>query len=79
MGSVLDVTPTLLYLRHSPVGNDMDGGLLEKILDPQYLRDHPLESIETHESAGAREEGDSLDQAMEEEMMERFRALGYIE
>ena len=79
LGSVLDVAPTLLYLRHAPAGKDMDGGLLDRILDPRFLQDHPFETVETHESIGEAPDPEAFDEGMDEEMIKRFRALGYVD
>lgn len=39
LGSVLDVTPTLLYLMDLPVGEDMkSGGVMEKVVNKRLLR-----------------------------------------
>lgn len=48
--SVLDVTPTLLYLMGLPVGRDMEGRVLTEILEPNFARDHPVTFIPSYES-----------------------------
>jgi hypothetical protein len=77
LGSVLDVTPTVLYLRGLPVGSDMDGRVMQGILDPRLLRERPFEVVATHETGDA-EAREELDPALEREMIERFRSLGYV-
>jgi predicted AlkP superfamily phosphohydrolase/phosphomutase len=47
--SVLDVTPTLLYLLGLPVARDMEGRVLTEMLDPVYARDHPVTFIPSYE------------------------------
>jgi hypothetical protein len=80
VGSVLSVTPTLLYLLGLAVGRDMDGSLMEPILDPGFRERHALAQVDTYEAeeAGSGEE-EASDPELDREMLERFRALGYIE
>lgn len=47
--SVKDITPTLLTLLGMPVGDDMDGSVIEDAFEPDFLRDHPVTSIPTYE------------------------------
>jgi len=46
---VCDVTPTILALFGLPVGEDMDGAPIEEALTPDFLREHPVRRIPTHE------------------------------
>ncbi len=46
--SVLDVTPTLLYLMGLPVARDLDGRVLTEILDEDFARSHPLTFIPSY-------------------------------
>ena len=78
LGSVLEVTPTLLYLLGAPVARDMDGQLMEAVLDPRFRESHPLVLVDTYEQPGEEAEAERLDPELEREMMERFRQLGYI-
>jgi predicted AlkP superfamily phosphohydrolase/phosphomutase len=48
--SVLDVTPTLLYLLGLPVARDMEGRVLTEILEPAFARQHPVTFIPSYES-----------------------------
>jgi arylsulfatase A-like enzyme len=43
--SLLDVTPTLLYLLGQPVPDNVDGKVLKEILDPEFVRKHPLKTV----------------------------------
>jgi type I phosphodiesterase/nucleotide pyrophosphatase len=81
--SLLDVTPTVLAILGLPVARDMEGRVLEEILDPSFLAAHPVESIPSYEPlidrkailAAARAEVDGAD----EEKQEMLRSLGYIQ
>jgi hypothetical protein len=76
VGHALDLTPTLLTLLGLPVGRDMDGVVLESLLEPQlpvtYVETHDTEDwlasrpTVTHETPGT------------EERLEQLRSLGYI-
>ena len=48
VGSVLDVTPTLLYLAGLPVARDMDGGARTDIFAPAFTAEHPVAFIPTY-------------------------------
>jgi hypothetical protein len=48
--SVLDVTPTVLYLMGLPVARDMEGRVLTEILDDEFARAHPVTFIPSYES-----------------------------
>jgi hypothetical protein len=48
--SVLDVTPTLLYLMGLPVARDMEGRVLTEILEPAFARQNPVTFIPSYES-----------------------------
>ena len=48
--TLLDVTPTLLYLMGLPVARDMEGRVLSELVDSQYARDHPVTFIPSYES-----------------------------
>ncbi|MBD3367361.1 MAG: hypothetical protein GF405_04170 [Candidatus Eisenbacteria bacterium] len=79
--SVFDVTPTLLALYGMPVGRDMDGFVLESVIDEERLEVAPVTYIDTYE-VDSRFTGDlseGLESAVDEEIKERLRSLGYIE
>jgi len=79
--SVFDVTPTLLALYGLPVARDMDGFVLEDLIDDERLEATPVEYIDTYE-INSRFTGDvsvTTESAVDEEIKERLRSLGYIE
>jgi hypothetical protein len=47
--STLDVTPTIIYLFGLPAAEDMDGRVLEEIIDDSYRRRQPINVIPTYE------------------------------
>lgn len=48
--SLLDVTPTLLYLMGLPVARDMEGRVLVEALEDRFVRAHPLSVVPSYES-----------------------------
>jgi arylsulfatase A-like enzyme len=49
--NVVDITPTLLALLGMPVGEDMDGRVIEEAFAPGYLRSHPVTRVPTYEKS----------------------------
>ena len=47
--SVRDITPTILTLCGLPVGDDMDGSLIEEAFEPAYLLSHTAKRVPTYE------------------------------
>jgi arylsulfatase A-like enzyme len=80
LGSVLDVTPTLLALLDLPVGADMEGAPMTTVIDPAWLAAHPVREVPTHDTPEwlrqrERFQADALDLS---ERLEQLRALGYV-
>jgi len=48
--SVLNITPTLLYLMGLPVARDMEGRVLTEILEGDFAQSHPVTFIPSYES-----------------------------
>jgi predicted AlkP superfamily phosphohydrolase/phosphomutase len=76
--SVLDVTPTVLYLMGLPMAKDMDGKILIDAIDPEYSKNQLFGSIPTYENNVPIQRIVSKDTTTDAEMLERLRALGYI-
>ena len=74
--SVLDITPTLLALLGLPVGNDMDGRVLQEALNPDFLSANPIQYIDSWqgESWSYEEDNATADEALNEQL----RSLGYL-
>jgi len=78
VGSVLDVVPTLLYLSGLPLARDMEGAVMESMLDEKVRAGRRPRFIDTYERHGEQGPSQSVDPEFEKEMMERFRSLGYL-
>lgn len=79
--SVLDITPTILYLLGQPVARDMDGKVLYDAISKDFRKKHPLRFIETYETAGevAKTPAPTTDNSgVDPEIIARLEALGYI-
>jgi predicted AlkP superfamily phosphohydrolase/phosphomutase len=76
--SLLDVTPTLLALMGLPVGADMDGRVITRAFRKEFLDQHPIRYIPTYD---VNVQGDDvpIESPMDDQILERLRALGYIE
>lgn len=81
--SVLDITPTVLALMGLPVADDMDGAPLVDAMDERFLDRHPVRSIESYETESEDRERPAEDDVaagseMDEQMIDRLKALGYL-
>jgi predicted AlkP superfamily phosphohydrolase/phosphomutase len=75
--NIQDIAPTILYVLGEAVPADLDGRVLEELIDPGLLDARPLEYSDTPLIAvGAPQSysGDDL-----EEIEGRLRSLGYLE
>lgn len=81
--SLRDIAPTVLAILGLPVPKDMEGRVLEEMLDPAFLVRYPVTRIATYETlidrkailAAATAAGEGGD----EEKQEMLRSLGYIQ
>ncbi|MFQ5877162.1 MAG: alkaline phosphatase family protein [Acidobacteriota bacterium] len=90
--TIYDVAPTILRILGLPVPDDMVGEVLEAAIDPAFSSSYPIERVPSYEGlagpeeiastrgAGGpgRSEGEFLEGAAEEEILEQLRSLGYI-
>lgn len=77
--NVLDVTPTVLALWGLPVGEDMDGRVLEDAIEPAFLKAHPVRTIPSYEEIVTRaHNAEPIESPVDDEIRERMKALGYI-
>lgn len=76
--SVLDVAPLLLHLAGAPVPDDLERDVPVRLLDPARLAARPVRRVPAAELPGLPEERDdaAVDDAV---LLERLRALGYVE
>ena len=75
--SIVDVTPTLLYLLRLPVAEDMDGRVIERLFDSPLP--YPIETVPTYERPGAPRPREPIASPIDEQIRDQLRALGYLE
>lgn len=76
-GSVMDVTPTLLYLADLEVPEDLDGRVLEDAFAADALKDRPVRTTAPL-SSGAGDEASPYSAEEEAMIEESLRGLGYL-
>jgi predicted AlkP superfamily phosphohydrolase/phosphomutase len=79
VGSVLDVTPTLLALFGIPIGRDMDGAVMESVLQEHVLAGQPITWIDSHTPLGWRGAPEEVQEVDGDERVRQLRALGYLD
>ncbi len=82
--SILDVAPTLMHSLGLPVPEDFEGRVIEEAFEPSYLADHPVQKGEAtkppvDEDAAGDDDKGGLEETDENIVLERLKALGYIE
>jgi arylsulfatase A-like enzyme len=80
VGSVLDITPTILALMHIPIGEDMDGKVIKDMFSSDFLVDSQIDFVPTHDTAKflARRPKNIMSPPGEEQRLKQLRSLGYI-
>lgn len=86
--TILDITPTMLALARQPIPPNLDGRVLVDALSEEFLREHPLRSLEETPAdgqlAGGPAKGGSgspdapVASAADEEIRQRLISLGYL-
>jgi hypothetical protein len=74
--SLMDVAPTALYLLGLPVPDDMDGKVLESMIDPEELAQRPVETLHVEDSSDQTQDGLSSDE--QDEIRAKLMGLGYL-
>ncbi len=76
--SIYDFLPTLLHLAGLPVAGDMKGRVWKEALTEEHSRQHPIRKVKSYGARKVRETGRSTD-AIDEEIRQELRSLGYIQ
>ena len=74
--SVLDLTPTLLYLYDLPLGEDMDGEVMLDVFKDEFTQSRPVEYIKSYET-GRRARSRLVPSSADEQIKQQLRSLGY--
>lgn len=75
--SILDIAPTLYYLCNVPIPRDVDGRVLQDMIDENYLKENLIVFDDSSTLINADSEHQFSNEE-ETEMMDRLRDLGYI-
>lgn len=80
VGSVVDFTPTLLALLSIPIGRDMEGVVLDRILRPEIVSSLDVKSVETHDTSEwfASRGKSPVKSPGTDERIRQLRSLGYL-
>ena len=75
--SIMDLAPTVLWLRGLPVPADMDGRVLTELFEPDFVAGHP---VQRGAATGAVTPAAAAELSAEDEeaLADRLRGLGYI-
>jgi predicted AlkP superfamily phosphohydrolase/phosphomutase len=76
-GSILDVTPTLLYMAGLDPPEGLDGTVISVAFEARYLQEHPIGSVAAL-SSGKRDESSPYSEEEEAAIEESLRGLGYL-
>lgn len=74
--NIIDIAPTLLYLRDVPIPKSMDGKLLKDIFVDEFLKSHPISYTEDDEINPETKEYEENDN---EKVLKQLHDLGYID
>lgn len=81
--SILDVAPLILYSLDLPIPEELASRLPLTVLEPSTLQARPMKTIRqpglTDENLRQADGAPALDEETEAALMERLRALGYVE
>jgi predicted AlkP superfamily phosphohydrolase/phosphomutase len=76
-GSVLDITPTLLYMAGLKTPESLDGVVLSGAFTPDHLKERPVGTVAAL-SSGKRDESSPYSEEEEAAIEESLRGLGYL-
>jgi predicted AlkP superfamily phosphohydrolase/phosphomutase len=76
--TTIDIAPTLLYLLGLPLSEEMDGRLMERVIEPAILKGRRAAVIPGYGHLRASDVED-VGGTMSEETLEELRSLGYIQ
>lgn len=77
--SVYDVLPLLAYLKGVPIARDLQGRLPVDLLSADLLAAQPPREVDTYGTRAQPADLAAGVEAVDDEMLERLRALGYIQ
>ncbi len=81
IGSIYDLTPTILALLRIPIGKDMPGTVISTLIKDRFRLENQPEPVSTHDTRRflASRPGRDSQRAKGSERLEQLRNLGYIQ
>ncbi|MBN2383440.1 alkaline phosphatase family protein [bacterium] len=78
--TILDITPTILYLMGLPLGEDMDGQPCFDLITDEYHQRNPVTKIPSYDQVGTRLEYDrqAIESNQDQAIRDQLKSLGYI-
>ncbi len=76
--NLVDIAPTLLYLLGVPVAEDMDGRILQEMIDPEFLARNPPEWVSSYDDLVLQLRESGWEEGDEETLKKELEALGYL-
>jgi hypothetical protein len=73
----VDIAPTVLHLLGVPAARDMEGIVLESLLDREWRDEHAVRYVRTYGSRD--EDAEAISTEADERIREELRALGYLQ
>jgi predicted AlkP superfamily phosphohydrolase/phosphomutase len=77
--TIFDIAPTILALRGVPVAEDVQGTVLTDAFTPEQLARQPVTLVPSYRAMQPETDAVPVRSAADEELLEKLRALGYIE
>jgi predicted AlkP superfamily pyrophosphatase or phosphodiesterase len=74
---VMDLAPTILHAFGHPVADDMDGRVVPLVADA--MGDRPVRFVDSYDGIGGSGDRDPIATQHDEAILEKLRALGYID
>ena len=80
IGSVTDITPTILAMLRIPLGEDMDGRVLKHIFRDEFRIEQQPPAVRSHDTSGflASRSVTAEPHPAEAERLQQLRSLGYV-
>ena len=76
--NIMDLAPTILYLKGNKIPEDMDGRVLEEIITEKFLKENDIKYNNEKEVSGHEKESPPLSREDEKEIIRKLKGLGYI-
>jgi predicted AlkP superfamily phosphohydrolase/phosphomutase len=76
--NIVDLAPTILYLKGNKIPEDMDGRVLKEIISEEFLSENEIAYTSEEETASPKEGLPGISEEDEKEVKKRLKELGYI-